>query len=153
MPSITSSSPLPNAIEIPLGTSISVTFDTDMDPNSINTSTFVVYDQALNILTGAITYTSSTKTATFFPTDPLLVRNIYTVVIVGGTGVGVHTMPDGFGNVSYLASNYEFSFTTNDGRFFSPPLNPVPSGVNPNIVYPSGVDFFSAFIVDHTMPS
>lgn len=152
MATIVSTIPSNGQTEIQIGSNISVTFDSNMDPTSIAASTFIVYDQNTNILAGSIAYSSATNTATFYPAEPLMIRSTYTAVIIGGANMGVHTMPDAWGNVQYLASNFQFTFITNDGRFFTVPVQPIPSGVNPNILYPSGISYSTPFAVDHTIP-
>lgn len=152
MASIVSTIPSNGATEVFTGSNIAVTFDSNIDPNSLNPATFVIYDQNTNIIQGTIDYSAATMTATFYPQNPLMIRSTYTVVIEGGTGIGVRTVPDVWGNIGYLPSNYQFSFITNDGRFFLPPAIPLPSGVNPNIMYPSGVTYDTPFIVGHTDP-
>lgn len=151
MASIISSIPANNATEVFTGSDISITFDSNMNPQSINESTFIVYDQLNNILSGQISYAAATQTATFYPSAPLNVRSTYTVVIVGGTGIGVSTTPDVWGNVYYLTSNYQISFITNDGRFLTTPSYTLPSGT-PIVTYPSGVSYTTPFIVGHTQP-
>lgn len=151
MPSVVSTSPQNGAIEIYINTSITATFDSSMNPAFINTSTFVVYNASLELVPAAVTYDSTTNTATFIPTEPLLTRALYTVVLVGGAN-GIQTLPDGSGNIAYL-SNYSWTFTTNDGRFSVPPIAQVPSGVPSGIIYPTGVNYYTQFAVVSSQPA
>jgi hypothetical protein len=149
-PNVISTSPTSGAIEVYTQTQVTVTFDQDMDGSSINTGTFVVYDQNLNILPGTVTYNPPTQTATFSPLAPFFPRDIYTVVLQGGIN-GIRTVPDVWSEVYYL-NNYSWVFTTNDGRFLEPPVIIGPSGLQ-NIVYPSGVNYGTQFSVMSTTPT
>lgn len=148
-PNVTSTSPTSGATEVYTGSQITVTFDQNMDGQSINVGTFVIYDQNLNILPGTVTYSPTTQTATFSPSAPLLPRDIFTVVLQGGIN-GIRTLPDIWGEIYYL-NNYTWSFTTNDGRFFEPPVSIAPSGIN--VIYPSGVNYGTQFAVTSTTPA
>jgi hypothetical protein len=152
MAEIISSSPLNGETEVAIGSTIQVTFDTAMDPASITTRTLVLYDQDTNIIDGTITYNGTTLVATFTPLEPLLVRHDYTFVVLGGEN-GVHTLPDMWGETDYLPSNYQFTFTTNDGRFLPTSSTPFPSGVDPDILYPSGVTYYTPFDIVRTIPT
>jgi hypothetical protein len=153
MAKIISASPYNNEKEVYIGRPISVQFDSDMDPAYINSETFVVYDQLSDILQGVYSYDGAVKTATFKPANPLLIRSQYQVVVEGGDQ-GVRTVVDWTGNYDTLDSNYAISFITNDGRFATPiQEEATPSGVPSNIVYPSGVTYFTDFAVIRTNPS
>lgn len=154
MASITSSSPTNGETEVYIGNTVSFTISAAraIDVASINASTFVLYDQEYNIVAGTYAYDASTFTATFTPTNPLLVRHEYICTILGGAA-GVHSVPDAWGDVDTLASNYQFTFITNDGRFLEPPVEPLPTGVPSGIIYPSGVDYWTVYGVRSTRPA
>lgn len=149
-PNVISTSPSPGATEVYTGSQITATFDQNMDGRSINQGTFVVYDQNLAIIPGAVTYDPSNLTATFSPNQPLLQRDTYNVVLQGGPN-GIRTLPDVWNDIYFLANSYSWNFTTNDGRFFTPPLIIGPSGLN--VIYPSGVNFDTQFSVMSTTPA
>lgn len=151
-PTVTATSPQNGATEIYINTPITVTFDSNMNPVFINTSTFVIYDANLHLVPGTVSFDTINNIATFTPTEPLLSRALYTVVLVGGTN-GIQTVPDPvFNNIGYLV-NYSWTFTTNDGRFLVPPIQLAPSGTPTGIIYPSGVNYFTQFSVLSTRPS
>jgi len=148
-PNVVSTSPSPSAIEVYTGSQITATFDQNMDGQSINVGTFVVYDQDLNILAGTVTYDPASQTATFSASEPLLPRDVYSVVLQGGVN-GIRTLPDIWGEI-YFLNNYSWNFTTNDGRFLAPPVIIGPSGVT--TIYPSGVSYATQFAVTSTTPA
>ncbi|MDR6846603.1 Ig-like domain-containing protein [Flavobacterium granuli] len=76
-PIVASTTPLSNALDVPLGQVITATFNEEMDPSSITSTSFTVVGVAP--LTGTITYAD--KTATFAPTVPLLENTTYTAKI------------------------------------------------------------------------
>lgn len=150
MPTVLNTNPQNSQTEVYINQPITVTFDSNMNPAFITTGTFVVYGQGLAIVPGVVTYNVAAMTATFTPTQPFLIRAIYQVILVGGSN-GMQTIPDSLGNISYLA-NYNFSFTTNDGRFYVTPPTLAPSGT-PTVPYPSGVNYYTQFSVISTTPS
>jgi hypothetical protein len=78
---------------------LSVVFSEDMDPASINSSTF----QLDNGATGAVGYDPATRTATFVPHSPLAYYNIYTATLTSGVK-NINGKP--------LPQSYSWSFTT-----------------------------------------
>jgi len=153
MASITSTSPVNGDVEIYIGSTIQFTISSTLpiDAASITPSTFVIYDQSWNIVPGSYLWEPLTNTATFTPTNPLLVRHEYTCTILGSTA-GVRSLPDAWGDPDILASNYQFIFTTNDGRFLEPPTETLPSGVPSGILYPTGVDYYTVYDIRSTKP-
>ncbi len=77
-------SPSPNAIDVPLNTSIRVTFDTQMDGATINDSTFVVYCDVAGPRAGTITYDPGTRMATFDPESNFDFGTFVNVVLTTG---------------------------------------------------------------------
>ncbi len=92
-PMIFSSSPSINELNVETDVNITVTFDVDMDPSTINESTFVVYSKTFGLLSGVINYNPSTKTTTYDPNDNFKVGEIITVILtdsitsMGGTPI------------------------------------------------------------------
>ncbi|MDY6933181.1 MAG: Ig-like domain-containing protein [Spirochaetota bacterium] len=84
--------------DVAVNTSITVTFSEEMNPVSINDSTFTVSG-----LAGSVTYEAATMTATFQPSGFLAYDTTYTATITSGA-------EDLAGNP--LNSNYEWNFTT-----------------------------------------
>lgn len=101
-PSVSSVSPVSGATSMPVsGTTVTVTFSKDMDPSTINTSTFTLN----NGITGTIAAVDS-KTYKFTPSTSLAYGTTYTVTIVSGDN-GVKDT-----NGLSLSSDYSTSYTT-----------------------------------------
>jgi len=66
-PSVSAVSPAQNAVNVSLGSNISVTFDVDMNDVSIGDSSFMVSGSLTGRKSGTITYDAPSKTATFDP--------------------------------------------------------------------------------------
>jgi len=101
-PSVSSTSPANNGTGQSVKAGITVTFNDDMNPATINSSTFRINNGAV---TGSVSYDNGTKTATFTPTDNLNYATVYTVSLTTG-------IEDTSGN--HMSANYSFSFTTKD---------------------------------------
>jgi hypothetical protein len=99
-PTKTSINPLNNVTGVPRNTAVEFTFSEEMDPLTINNSTFNL-KQGATIVPGAVSY--SGKTATFTPSSPLAAGTTYTATMT--TGAKSLT-----GNS--LAANTVWSFTT-----------------------------------------
>lgn len=96
----------------PTGTGISTsapvtaTFTSAMDATTITTSTFELLDPNSLVVSGAVSYNASTKTATLQPAAALAASTTYTGMVVGGSG-GVKDS-----NENPMAANFSWSFTT-----------------------------------------
>ncbi|NOU18965.1 MAG: DUF3494 domain-containing protein [Bacteroidales bacterium] len=101
LPTVTLTSPLDNATNVERNKVIAITFSETMEPLTINSNTFTLY-QGTNAISGSIVY--SGITATFTPTNALAASSIYTATITTGA-------KDLAGNA--LAINTVLSFTTN----------------------------------------
>ncbi|HOP05658.1 MAG TPA: FG-GAP-like repeat-containing protein [candidate division Zixibacteria bacterium] len=90
-PQIVSLSPAQNAINVPIDANIAVTFNTDMNPSSFDSSTIVMYSRYCGFIHGAIAYDSLTKTMIFDPTDDFgageIIRCVLTTGIVSASGI------------------------------------------------------------------
>ena len=108
-PTITSFSPANGLRQVPITTSIQVVFSKDMDPNTINASTFTLIRKTTTlVLPATITYNPGTRTATLTPSSPLKTDWTYNVTVIGGAA-GVK---DTGGQA--LASTATWSFYTTD---------------------------------------
>jgi len=83
-PHVVSTSPAQNELNVPVATSISVTFDIDMDQTTINDSTFVVNARSTGLHAGTINYDGPTKTATFDPTEDFDEGEVVAVALTTG---------------------------------------------------------------------
>lgn len=99
-PKVTATNPVNQATSIALNTSLSTTFNVEMEPASINTSTFTL-KQGSAIVAGAASY--SGLAASFVPTAELTPNTLYTA-----------TMSTGAKNKSGAgaARDYVWTFTT-----------------------------------------
>ena len=134
-PTVTVTSPLDAATNVLLAANITATFSESMDPASINTSTFTLYKGATPV-TGTVSYSEFSKTATFDPTGLLDLTAVYTATVKGSpTGV-----KDAAGNL--LAADQVWSFTTEAGT--SPPtvISVVPANLE------TGIDIATTVVVE-----
>ncbi|GAH18375.1 unnamed protein product, partial [marine sediment metagenome] len=73
---IISTYPAQNALNVPLVTTIAVTFWVDISPATINAKTFIVRGNYTGDYNGTYSYNSNTKTATFNPSDDFLAGEV-----------------------------------------------------------------------------
>jgi len=102
LPTVNSTVPLSNAIDVASNTTIALTFSEAMDPLTINTSTFNLY-QGTNAVSGSVVYSGTT--ATFTPLYSLAAGTTYTATMTTGA-------KDLAGNA--LANNVVWNFRTID---------------------------------------
>ncbi|MBA3465293.1 MAG: DUF3494 domain-containing protein [Deltaproteobacteria bacterium] len=99
-PTVISTFPINGAMNVPVGTNVTATFDRIMNGATLTMSTFTVMQGATPI-TGAVSYSGTT--ATFMPMNPLSLSLPYTARITTGAA-------DLMGNA--LANDYVWSFNT-----------------------------------------
>lgn len=104
-PKVTSTSPADGQTNVAVDSSVSVTFSEDIDPATLNTTTFYIRDELGNPVPGLVSYDSPGKTATFNPDGNLASKTVFTVTVTTLT-------QDLAGNP--LAADYHFSFTSRD---------------------------------------
>lgn len=110
-PIVTSSSPLNNATNVARNNAITISFSTEMDPATINSSTILV-KQGTTDVPGTVTYTGTT--ATFTPTNSFLALTTYTVTVT----TGAKTMAG-----KPFAANSISTFTTGGSSSVLPVVN------------------------------
>lgn len=108
-PTVSSTVPANNALNVPVGNALSATFSEALNPLTVNTSTFTV-KQGVTAVTGTVNY--SGVTATFTPTGNLAPNVPFTATITTG-------VKDLSGNA--LAANYVWTFTTGPAPNLTPP--------------------------------
>ncbi len=115
-PTIISTIPLNNAMNVSTGTDISAEFSEAMNGLTINGLTFLVVDEMLAPVSGVINYDPLTKTATFNPDNDLDLDTEYTVTITTGVENITGTA---------MEMDYIWTFTTDDSPFIisTIPLN------------------------------
>ena len=89
-----------NATSIPLNKTVTATFNMPMDPLTINGTTFTL-KQGANAIAGTVSYSGTT--ASFTPSGPLTLNNLYTATITTGAKNTAGTA---------VANNYVWTFTT-----------------------------------------
>lgn len=131
-PSIIANSPVNNAVNVAVNTTIIVTFTGVMNPESINICTFTLMQGTVSVA-GVIT-TSGNK-AFFTPEIDLSANKVYTCTITTGAKDLVGTA---------IANNYSFSFTTGSSDNLLPVVNnstPINGAVNIAVNNPIRVTF------------
>jgi hypothetical protein len=99
---VASTDPMDKAVDVVLDKVISVTFNTAMNPATINNTTFII-KQGSTTVPGTIAPTANAAVFTFTPTAPLLPFTVYTGTITTGAKDTLRTS---------LVSNYVWTFTT-----------------------------------------
>jgi hypothetical protein len=112
--SVASIKPASGATNVPLNSTIQITFSSQADSATVNSTDVAVTDP--KAVSGALSYDSSTETATFTPSAPLVANSTYTVTVSGVKSSGGTAM----------TSPFQAKFTT-----VMPPPPPPPSGGTP----------------------
>jgi hypothetical protein len=139
-PLVASATPVVGVSGIPITTNVRATFNEAMNATTINTNTFQLRDSANNLVPAALTYDTSTRTATLDPTSPLQYLTLYTATVKGGT-----TDPrvkDTAGNA--LASDHVWSFTT----AAPPPPPPTEGPGGPVLIVTSSANPFTTYLAE-----
>jgi Domain of unknown function (DUF4082)/Bacterial Ig-like domain/Bacterial Ig domain len=105
-PTISARSPASGATGVSATANVIVTFNEDMNPATINTSTVQLSSPGGTLITAAVTYNTATRQATLDPSLTLSAFTVYTVTVRGGT-----TDPrvkDGAGNALASTSTWQF---------------------------------------------
>jgi parallel beta-helix repeat protein len=84
IPTILSVVPSQNELNVPVDSDISVTFDTDMDESTINSSSFIIHAMTTGLHEGAIAYDAPSKTGTLNPIEDFAEGEIVSVVLTEG---------------------------------------------------------------------
>lgn len=141
-PEVVSTDPANGNTDVYISKMISVTFNENMNPATLNVSTFTIEHSATTknesqLVTGIISYTGNT--ATFTPSELLKVNTLYTGTITTGS-------KDMAGNS--LSKNYVWSFTTGSIPDMTPPsvvfTNPVSNATSVELSKIISVNFSKA---------
>ena len=115
---VVSTNPPANSTNIPINVAIGVQTNSEVDPTSVNASSFILHDNLLNQnVTGTYSQSADAMTLYFVSTGPLATGRSYSVSVGG--------MIDLVGNV---VSGYSYSFTTG---VIASTMGPVVTGVSP----------------------
>lgn len=83
-PQVTSTDPLPNAINIPIDQVINVTFNQDMNSSTFNSSTFYVDGEGIGRISGTIEYDSASLTMSFIADANYKAGELITFILTDG---------------------------------------------------------------------
>ena len=101
-PVVVSTDPLNEAVDVVLDKVISATFNTAMNPETVNNSTFTI-SQGSTSIDGTVAPTADSARFTFTPDVPLLPFTVYTGTITTGATDTLRTA---------MEENYQWTFTT-----------------------------------------
>jgi PKD repeat protein len=105
-PTVTSVSPANGATNVSASTSVTATFNQQLDPNTVNTNTVKLLDPSGNVVPAAVSYNPSNRTVILTPNSSLNANTTYTFTMLGGSS-GVK---DYAGH--QMASTFTSTFTT-----------------------------------------
>jgi ATP-dependent Clp protease adapter protein ClpS len=103
-PTVISTSPANGAVNVPIGTTVTVTFSEAMNPATINGSTITLKVTSSGAgVSGTVSYSAGTNSATFTPSSALAYSTGYTLTVTTG-------VQDVAGNA--MATQFTAGFTT-----------------------------------------
>jgi hypothetical protein len=102
-PTVTTTAPANAAGGIPIISTLSATFSSPMDPSSINATTFQLFGPGNSPISGVVSYSATTTTATLQPSSNLSYQTTYTAVIRAAAR-------DFLGDL--MGSDFNWTFTT-----------------------------------------
>ncbi|MEO6489289.1 MAG: DUF4082 domain-containing protein [Ferruginibacter sp.] len=135
-PQVVSVSPVDNATGVALNVQPSATFNEDIDPASISTSTVIMTGPGNVVVPGTVNVTGAVVTYT--PNSPLAIGTPYTITLKGGINQPLIT--DISGNA--LAADYTWTFTTGGLSVPTVTADPAPQSTCAN----SSISFSSAAV-------
>ncbi|MFP5081364.1 InlB B-repeat-containing protein [Pedobacter sp. JCM 36344] len=101
-PVVVSTDPMDKAVDVVVNKLISITFNTDMDATTINSTTLII-KQGANLISGKVESTDNPKTFTFKPDMALSPFVVYNGTVTTGAKDLFHTA---------MVADYLWSFTT-----------------------------------------
>lgn len=110
-PTVNSTFPIPSTTNVARNTIVTATFDEDIFTTTVNGSSFILENDGS--IGGTVSFDGATNIASFTPTSNLAMLTSYTATLTTA-------ITDVSGNS--LASNYTWSFTTEDGAWGSAEL-------------------------------
>jgi len=134
-PTVTTVTPTPNAVYVPISAQPTATFSKPINPATVQ---FTVTDAGGSAVPGTAAYNATSRTATFTPADMLAAGHKFTAVV---------TASDTNGNA--MAAPQTWSFTTDPGattisRLFSATDTPATAAVKDSSAISLGVKFTPA---------
>jgi hypothetical protein len=104
-PTVTAQSPVDDATNVPLTDAVTATFDKQLDPGSVSSSTVIVTDDQQQPVAGTATYDSTTRKVQFVPDIIWMSGKTYTMTLKGSSPA----IQDYDGHD--MAADYSWSFT------------------------------------------
>jgi hypothetical protein len=139
-PTVVSTSPTANQAGVDLNARVTIQFNKEIDPSTVNSKTILLEDDFNNILQASVVYNPIYFTAVLTPFTTLSYSGTYKIVVKGGTGYD--RIKDIAGNA--LAADYSFNFST-----ATPPPPPADEGPGgPILVISSNVNPYSRYTVE-----
>ena len=134
-PTVTAVVPDAGAVDVVINTTVTATFSEELDPDTVNTTTFELRDAANNIVAATVSYDDVSQTASLMPTNSLANGVVYTATVKSGAN-GVKDLA---GNA--LTGDYIWFFATiiNGGNEAFPIIfvsRQIPT--NGSVYYPQG---------------
>ncbi|HEX2971491.1 MAG TPA: Ig-like domain-containing protein, partial [Tepidisphaeraceae bacterium] len=133
-PYVTVMSPFEAGQGVGVSTKVSVRFDQGMNPTTISSSTFQLFDSFNNQVSGRISYNSVNQTVTFDANAPLAYSTGYRAVVKGGTS-GVKNS-----NNEAMGGDVQWTFTTSAA--------PEEGPGGPILVVTAGSNAFSSYYAE-----
>jgi hypothetical protein len=118
-PTVSSVTPANGTASVPVNTTVTAVFSEAMSASTINASTIELRNSSNVLITATVSYNTGSNTATLTPSAPLANSTVYTATVKSGAA-GVK---DVAGNA--LASDYNWSFTTEVGDIVPPTVSSV----------------------------
>ena len=140
-PTVIFNTPGTSATNININSSISVTFSENINPASVNGTTFVLKDGSGNIIPGTVSYSIGTRTATILLSNPLDYSTVYFATVSGGPS-GIKDLAAPTANA--MVSDYTWSFTTAP----VPAIPPDDGSGGPLLIISSSLNPFSRYQVE-----
>jgi hypothetical protein len=115
-PTVSGTTPAPGATNIAANAAVTATFSEAMRASTVDATTFILKDSANSAVSGAVTYDTVNKIATFRPSSSLSFSTVYAATITTG-------VKDGVGNA--MVVEHVWSFTTGATTLNTAPASPV----------------------------
>ena len=135
---MTITTPANGATGVALATTVTATFDQDLDPTTVTTATFEVRTPANALVPATVSYHAGSRTATLVPSSPLSSSTVYTATLRGGPTDPRIKNASGVA----LAGSVVWSFTT-----LTPAVN-CPCSIWPASAVPATASFSDASAVE-----
>ena len=135
-PSVASTAPSRGATDVPVNSTVGVTFSEPMDSASINSTTVQLRDGTAQV-TASVVYDAGTRTATLTPASALNYGRTYTVSVTGG----VSGVRDSSGNVLTVDDTWTFVTRTCPCTIYAPSAQPAMTSSGDGASVELGVKF------------